>query len=115
MAINEAGDVAGFSTAASGNHRAVRWRAATNWAIEDLGTLGGCCSAGLGINSFGDVVGFSNSGRRSNVQHAFLANPSGMTALGSLRGESGARALNDFGSAVGFSGSRLHAVLWRLR
>jgi probable HAF family extracellular repeat protein len=108
LAIGNNGDVAGLSTAASGNRHAVRWRAATNWTIEDLGTLGGCCSQGYGINNFGDVVGVSG-------QRAFLANSSGMTDLGTLRGQSWARDVNDFGVAVGGSGSgQLHAALWRL-
>jgi probable HAF family extracellular repeat protein len=108
LAINNNGDVAGLSTNPSGNRRAVRWRSATNWSIEDLGTLGGCCSEGSDINSFGDVVGLSNS-------RAFLANASGMINLGALGRQSWARAVNDFGVAAGGSGSaRLHAVLWRL-
>ena len=115
LAIGNNGDVAGLSTDTSGNRHAVRWRSATNWTLENLGTLGGCCSEGYGINSFGDVVGVSNVGRRpSSGQHAFLANSSGMTDLGSLGGTSAARDLNDFGIVVGESSSRLHAVLWRL-
>jgi probable HAF family extracellular repeat protein len=64
LAINNSGDVAGFSTDASGDRHPVRWRSATNWTIEDLGTLGGCCGEAYGINSYGDVVGFSNISRR---------------------------------------------------
>jgi probable HAF family extracellular repeat protein len=117
MGLNNNGDVAGLSTDASSNRHAVRWRAVTNWSIEDLGTLGGCCSEGYGINSLGDVVGVSNmSQRRSGLQHAFLATSSAMMDLGTLRGKSWARAVNDFGSAVGGSGSAtLHAVLWKLK
>jgi probable HAF family extracellular repeat protein len=60
VAINNSGDVAGLSADVSGNRHAVRWRAAENWEIEDLGTLDeGCCSQGFGINSFGDVAGVS--------------------------------------------------------
>jgi probable HAF family extracellular repeat protein len=118
LAINNSGDVAGLSTDASGDRHAVRWRSTTDWTIEDLGTLGGCCSDGYGINSLGDVVGVSNvSRRRSGLQHAFLANSSGMIDLRALRGDSVARDVNDFGSAVGVSGAgatTLHAVLWRL-
>ena len=115
-AINNSGDVAGFSTDASGDRHAVRWRSATNWTIEDLGTLGGCCSEAYGINSYGDVVGVSNiSRRRSGSQHAFLANLAGITDLGAVHGQSLARDLNDYGVVVGAGGSgRLHAVLWRL-
>jgi probable HAF family extracellular repeat protein len=115
LAIGNNGDVAGLSTDSSGNRHAVRWRSATNWTIEDLGTLGGCCSEGYGINSSGDVVGVSNIGRRrSSSQHAFLANSSGITDLGALQGTSAARDLNDFGIVVGETGSRLHAALWTL-
>jgi len=118
--INNAGDVTGYSRDVSGNVTAVRWRSATNWTIEDLGTLGGCCSQGYGINNFGDVVGVSNSGqRRSGLNHAFLslAGAAGMTDLGAIRGDSAARDVNDFGYAVGEgrAGPSLHAMLWRLQ
>ena len=60
LAISNSGDVAGLSTDAAGTRHAVRWRSSAGWAVEDLGTLGGCCSEGYGINTFGDVVGVSN-------------------------------------------------------
>jgi probable HAF family extracellular repeat protein len=87
-----------------------------NWAVEDLGTLGGCCSEGYGINNFGDVVGVSHVGGRRGLQHAFFAGAATMTDLGALRSDSAARDLNDFGYAVGggSTGKSHHALLWRL-
>jgi len=121
FAINDSRDVAGSSTDQFGNVHAVAWRSATNWAIEDLGTLGGCCSQALGINSNGDVVGASDlsssRGPRLPPQHAFLTRDhASMTDLLSIRGNSASWDLNDFGFAVGGSGTGRahHAVLWRL-
>lgn len=118
VAINDAGDVAGFSTTSSGDVHAVRWQSATNWTVEDLGSLGGCCSQASGINNYGDVVGVSNvSQRRSGLQHAFLARSGGLvTDLGSLSGSSIARDVNDFSVAAGSSGgAKIHAALWKLQ
>jgi probable HAF family extracellular repeat protein len=119
VAISNSGDIAGFSTDASGNSHAVRWRAATAWQLEDLGSLGGCCSFAEGINNLGDIVGTSNFGRRAaGNQHAFLvaSTSTGMTDLGAIRGSSVARDLNDFGVVVGGgrTGKSHHALLWRL-
>ena len=114
-AINNEGQIAGSSTDASGTGHAVRWRFSSGWTIEDLGTLGGCCSDGLGINTFGDVVGFSNVGSRSGTQKAFLARPGAAMIDFALQGQSVARDLNDSGVIVGASGSgQSHAVLWRV-
>jgi probable HAF family extracellular repeat protein len=115
VAIGSNGDVAGTSTDGAGNQHAVRWLAADN-AIQDLGTLGGCCSGGFGINTAGTVVGVSDLGGRRGSQHAFLAKPGArITDLGALRGQSGARDLNDFGTIVGGSGNgQLHAAIWKL-
>jgi len=114
LAISNGGDVAGLSTDASGTRHAVRWRSSSGWAVEDLGTLGGCCSEGYGINTFGDVVGVSDLGKRSGTR-AFLARPAAaMTDLG-VQGQSAARDLNDFGVVVGGSGrGPLQALVWRL-
>ena len=118
LAIGNNGDVAGLSTDGAGNRHAVRWRAADN-AIQDLGTLGGCCGEGYGINTTGTVVGVTDLGGRRGTQHAFLAKPGApMTDLGALRGKSAARDLNDFGTIVGESGSgngQIHAAIWRLQ
>jgi probable HAF family extracellular repeat protein len=103
----------GFSTAASA-------APAPTYRVEDLGTLpGDYASAAMGINRFGDVVGWSMgpSGTR-----AFLyTNAAGMTALPSPAGRpvTSARAVNDSGTVVGTaslaSGSADigHAVRWR--
>ncbi|HEU4892177.1 MAG TPA: hypothetical protein VFT47_11550 [Vicinamibacterales bacterium] len=115
LAVNNNGDVAGFSTDPSGTRHAVRWRASDGWTVEDLGTLGGCCSEGYGINAFGDVVGVSNLGKRSSTQHGFLARPDALMTDLAAQGQSAARDLNDFGAVVGGGGGRgVHAVLWRV-
>jgi probable HAF family extracellular repeat protein len=114
VAIGSNGDIAGTSTDGAGNHHAVRWLAGDN-AIEDLGTLGGCCSGGFGINTAGTVVGVSDLGGKRGSQHAFLARLGApMTDLGALRGQSAARDLNDFGTIVGDSGRQPHAAIWKL-
>jgi probable HAF family extracellular repeat protein len=119
-AIASNGDIAGTSIDAAGNSHAVRWRAIDD-AIEDLGTLGGCCSAGYGINTAGTVVGWSDIGtrgkQRGSNQRAFLADPGApMTEPGGNRSQSSAHALNDFGTIAGtiFSG-QAHAVIWKLQ
>ena len=116
LAISNNGDVAGVSTDSSGNVHAVRWRFNMGVAeLDDLGTLGGCCSAGFGINAAGDVVGFSSVGKRQGTQRAFIAAPTAaMVALGGARGQSAARDLNDHGVVVGGSGGgQPQAVIWR--
>jgi probable HAF family extracellular repeat protein len=115
LAVNNSGDVAGLSTDPAGTRHAVRWRASDGWSVEDLGTLGGCCSEGYGINAFGDVVGVSSLGKRSSTQHGFLARPDAIMTDLAAQGQSWARDLNDFGIVVGGGGSRgVHAVLWRV-
>ena len=111
-AIADNGDVAGTSSDAAGNSHAVRWRGSDN-AIEDLGTLGGCCSEGLGINTAGTVVGWSDISKRGN-QRAFQAKRGArLTELGGPRKQSVARDLNDFGTIAGtISGD--HAAIWKL-
>ena len=114
-AIGQNGDIAGTSTDAAGNDHAVRWRA-IDYAIEDLGTLGGFRSLGAGINTAGTVVGWSDVGRRGN-QRAFLAAPGApMIELGGPRGQTTAGALNDFGTIAGsISKGQVHAAIWKLQ
>jgi probable HAF family extracellular repeat protein len=117
LAVNNSADVAGLSTDTAGTRRAVRWRSSAGWAVEDLGTLGGCCSEGYGLNSFGEVVGVSNLGKRSSMQHGFLARPGAVMMDLAAQGQSWARDLNDFGAVIGGGGGRgslPHAVLWKV-
>jgi len=84
----------------------------------DLGTLGGVCGFGNGLNNRGEVVGQSDlSG--DLYFHPFLWTKSGgMRDLGTLGGDyASASWLNDAGEVVGWSalkeGSADHAFLWR--
>ncbi|MFZ0035712.1 MAG: NlpC/P60 family protein [Sedimentisphaerales bacterium] len=72
------------------------------YAITDLGTLGGTYSEAYGINNCGQVVGAADS---SGYQHAFLwQSGSGMKDLGTLGGtESCALGINTSGQVVGFA------------
>lgn len=84
------------------------------YAIIDLGTLGGNSSWAEAINDSGQVVGHSDTG--SGEQRAFLWTASGgMQDLGTLGGTSVATAINSSGQVVGYSdtSSRLRrAFLW---
>ncbi len=104
--INNSGQVAGTSGA-----RAVLY---ANGTVTNLGTLpGGTTSVGLGINSGGQIVGYSNT---SGAERGFISSGGAMTPLGSLTGgPSNAYGINDSGLAVGSSvasNNRLHAVLY---
>ena len=56
VAVNNAGQIVGFSPSATGRH-AVLWKTAST--IEDLGTLGGSASEAIDINGSGTVIGTS--------------------------------------------------------
>jgi probable HAF family extracellular repeat protein len=84
--------------------------------MTDLGTLGGDQSWAWGVNSLGQVVGWSEIEPGSDVRHAFLWEKGTMTDLGTLGCEhSMAYAINALGQVVGKSATASgaeHAVLW---
>jgi probable HAF family extracellular repeat protein len=104
--INEAGDVTGTEWhSASVFDPITAYRYSASSGKVDLGTLGGRASAGLSINSSGVVVGWAWDA--NSVGHAFRARPDlSMEDLGMLGGaypQSGAEAINDNGTIVGYS------------
>jgi probable HAF family extracellular repeat protein len=118
VAINDAGQVAGYTNVASGEMHAFRWT--PGGTTEDLGTLGGTFSRAEAINASGQVVGHSalpivDSHSRT---HAFLWTPgAGMRDLGILGSDEfiAAYGINDAGHVVGSgttSPTAQHAFLW---
>ena len=56
-AVNDRGDIAGYSFTASGARHAFVWT--RSGGMKDLGTLGGAESVAMGINAKGDIAGWS--------------------------------------------------------
>jgi probable HAF family extracellular repeat protein len=87
------------------------------YSIADLGTLGGTFSEARGINSRGQVVGYSETiaGQFSSIR-AFLWEKGEMIDLGSVSGgRSFAFDINSRGQIVGSSltdSGEFHAVIW---
>lgn len=116
-AMNNGGQVAGWSTNAAGFNRA--YRTAPNRAIQptdDLGALGGNTSVAYGINNSGQVTGDADTALtgpfNSIVRRAFRADPgAAMVDLGTLApnggtngfNNSGGRGINDAGQVVGLA------------
>ncbi|HMB45383.1 MAG TPA: hypothetical protein VKL21_06140 [Candidatus Methanoperedens sp.] len=100
-AINDMGQVVGYSFNASGEIHAFIWNRMTG--MKDLGTLGGSQSLVYAINDMGQVVGQSKDA--SGFDHAFIWNKkTGMKDLGTLGGSfSAASAINDMGQVAGSS------------
>ena len=104
--INEAGDVTGMQwSSASPFDPITAYRYSDSSGKVDLGTLGGSASAGLSINNSAVVVGWAWDD--ASVGHAFRAQPGHpIEDLGMLGGafpQSGAEAINDNGTIVGYS------------
>jgi len=119
--INEKGQVAGESfTDATPNPVTglptmdpFLWQ---NGAMKDLGTLGGTFSYANWMNSFGEVVGFSDL-PGDQASHPFLWDGHSLVDLGTLGGHSGvANWINQSGTVVGAAdlpGSQTHhGFLW---
>ena len=71
VAINDVGQVVGYSEVSGGAVHAFRWDGANG--MQDLGTLGGAYSCATAINRAGQVVGYSWVNESSF--HAFIWDP----------------------------------------
>ncbi|MBA4167225.1 MAG: hypothetical protein H0X41_06755 [Chitinophagaceae bacterium] len=112
-AINNNGEVVGFSDLADGSNHATFWTEAGG--LLDLGTLGGTESVGSALNDKSEVVGWSMDAQ--GVYRAFVWSPgTGMTQL-PAPGSSMDRAwdINNAGQVVGSAGVGFlkHAALWQ--
>ncbi|MGH2880350.1 MAG: hypothetical protein ACRDK4_12195, partial [Solirubrobacteraceae bacterium] len=113
-AVNDNGQVIGYSDLASGAWRAFLWT--RGGGMLDLGTLGGTTSTAHAISNDGQVAGQSTTAHNGPT-HAFswtLA--TGMVDLGTLGGSgSVARGVSNNGQVVGYSetaGGATHAFSW---
>jgi probable HAF family extracellular repeat protein len=116
LVINDAGQIAGWSTDNSGSGSTV---------ITNLGSLGGPTNTVTRISNTGVIAGSANTAdgyTDSNnkwhaYRHAYLGTPSALTDLGTLGGqESYGISMNDSGQVVGASESAdgsHHAFLWQ--
>jgi probable HAF family extracellular repeat protein len=87
--------------------------AAPRYSLTDLGTLGGTTSEAAGLNTLGDVVGWSATADGAN--HAFLYRNGQMIDLGTLPGgsESYATAISDEGVVAGYGGINRYGPMFR--
>jgi probable HAF family extracellular repeat protein len=114
-AVNDHGQVVGYSGLANGTNHAFSWTAAGG--MVDLGTLGGSSSYALAVDENGKVVGGSDlTGNRSSHAFSWTA-AGGMRDLGTLGRYSLAIALNGSGQVTGQSGDLVagdnyHAFSW---
>jgi probable HAF family extracellular repeat protein len=105
--INDLSQIVGYYNNAQPH--AFLWSQSTG--LQDLGTLGGCCSRATGINNSGQVVGWSFPPTGSPAHPFVWTAQGGMHDLG-FPGQ--ASAINNSGQAVGFysDGKQSRAFLW---
>jgi len=97
-AINTAHQITGASGKSNSNLSGVFLY--SNGAMTNLGTLGGSTGVGNGINSSGQIAGYSQNA--SGTYRAFVSNGAKLTDIGDLGGGSAvAYAINDLGQVVG--------------
>jgi probable HAF family extracellular repeat protein len=120
QAINDAGQVAGYSEAANGQVHGFLWTATSG--MIDLGTLArGVDSYATAINNAGQVIGYATNAPPPDLNyHAFVWERAyGMTDLGTLGGpDSGVWAINERGQVVGvadLANGYQHAFSWTRR
>jgi len=111
-AINEAGQVIGYSNTAGGQQHAFIWEGGV---MTDLGTLGGSSSNAQAINEAGQAIGQSDMAGVG--AHAFIWAGGVMTDLGTLGGSfSYPLAINESGQVAGYSylagDASHHAFVW---
>ncbi len=106
QAINDRGDVVGFSSGSGPGLHAFRWR---DGVMTDLGTLGGALNAtAFDINRAGVVVGGSGDFNSVAVRWRRNGATEPLTDVPST-----ARAVNDFGDVTGLAfGGTTHGFLW---
>ena len=113
MAINNAGQIVGFSPSPAGR-RAVLWSAAG--AIQDLGTLGGTTSEAIDINASGQVIGKSLIAGDAATHFFLWSSATGMQDLNTLLGPiTSVVEINAAGQIVGTytaAGGASHAFLY---
>jgi probable HAF family extracellular repeat protein len=103
FAINEAGQVVGRSTTASGATRAFLWQ---NGTMRDLGALGAVYSDAAGIDANGRVVGYTENFSGLGTR-AFLWENGQMRRLAGLDTvSSAATGIDNQGHIVGWYGDR---------
>lgn len=116
LAVNNHGEVVGFSNTPDGNQHAFFWTSKNG--MRDLGVLpGDNNSYALGVNDSEQVVGWSVDSATAVVRAFFWSAKTGMQDIGSLGGETAAAtAINESGEVVGYStlsdGSTQRAFLW---
>lgn len=113
-ALNEAGQVTGYSLSPSGSYHAFRWSQAA--CMVDLGTLPDTEeSEGFAINTQGQVAGFA-AGALQPPRAFVWSESTGMLDIGKLgTGSAVAQAINDSGIAAGYSDAvdgNTHAFVW---
>jgi len=104
-AINDSGQIAGFSSIFVGQQFQNHPVLFANGTITDLGTLGGSQARAAGINASGEIVGNSTLAG-DTIQHAFIYSHGVMTDLGTLGGDDlSASAINANGQVTGTAGA----------